>query len=125
MKITCTVSGVDRIQRDIAKFRADVNNIPQKEFENYISKVLLDAQTLAPELTGQLRRSVNARRAGRMSVTFGATATTPGGFDYAPVQHENLMFRHAPGKEALYIEKPFMKHTAELIEKFKKVRYGK
>jgi hypothetical protein len=37
--------------------------------------------------------------------------------DYAVIQHENLQYRHAPGRQAKYLEQPFRELTPQILEK--------
>ena len=36
--------------------------------------------------------------------------------EYAVIQHENLQFRHAPGRQAKYLEQPFRELTPQILE---------
>ena len=39
--------------------------------------------------------------------------------DYAVIQHENLQYRHAPGRQAKYLEQPFRELTPQILAKIR------
>jgi hypothetical protein len=40
--------------------------------------------------------------------------------EYAVLQHENMQFRHAPGRQAKYLEQPFRELTPRILEEIEK-----
>ncbi len=69
-------------------------------------KILNAAKQIVPHDTGTLQRSGSVKRdraKGEVTIEFG-----PGGAEsYASVQHEREDYRHAAGREAKYLKKPF------------------
>lgn len=68
------------------------------------TEIFAESQKIVPVDTGVLRASgvVEGPKNGEVLIGYGGAAKS-----YALVQHENLEYRHAEGKSAKYLEKPF------------------
>lgn len=74
--------------------------------------VLTDSQTLVPLDKGPLQES------GQVTITKNAVYVSYGrgrSRKYAVDQHENMMYRHLPGRQAKYLEQPFRARSQEIM----------
>jgi len=78
--------------------------------------VLNDSQQIVPLDESPLKES------GAVTVTQDAVYISYGrgeSAEYAVIQHENLNYAHAPGRQAKYLETPFRVRNGVIIQKIK------
>lgn len=74
-----------------------------------------DAQRKAPFETGELETSLRVEGSKKdLIVGIGFTKQV-NGFDVATEQHENLTYKHLPGKQAKYLHEPFFRLGPALL----------
>jgi hypothetical protein len=76
-----------------------------------------ESQKIVPVDTGALKNSAATRVAGQGLKTEVSVLYTQ---SYAIYVHENLNARHAPGKQAKFLEAPARQHRMKLLEIIKK-----
>lgn len=66
--------------------------------------------------SGMVHQPYQAGKKVAVEISYGG-----GAVDYAWVQHENLFYRHAPGRKAKYLEDPVADASARLEERVRKM----
>jgi hypothetical protein len=96
-----------RLRFEEGKILAIMESASAEALERPLEWLLSQAQDLVPLDKGPLLESgrvvIANNEAG--AVVFGDEETE----DYAVVQHENLDYQHAPGRQAKYLEEPFLR----------------
>lgn len=109
-------SGIRRLEKE---FKKKVKDIEGSSSEGLVDagKYLLDlSQPLVPVDTGRLKASGNVLQENSCTVYVTYKAINPeNGYDYAPIQHEDLDFHHNVG-QAKYLEEPFMMNIEKLVD---------
>ena len=101
-------SGIGTIQGNLQGVRERKNAGAVEGMQLATLNTLNVSNSQVPHEDGDLERdgaaSVEATRTGaRGAVAYGRRADTK---DYAVVQHEDLAFKHDPGRQAKYLEQP-------------------
>lgn len=99
-----------------------VKTIESKSYEILLeesARLKREAYQQTPKDSGDLRNSikVEARRGStsKTKVVLDASASSVHrGYDYAGIQHDNPSFKHAPGTNYKFIEKPFYDALARI-----------
>lgn len=82
-----------------------------------VAEIILDeAQKITPLDTGELETSGRIDGDYKTLTVYISFEKFVNGEDIAIIQHENLLYKHAPGKEAKYLEKPFNYYGPALLE---------
>ena len=88
------------------KLENDINDIPNKTMKG-IKKVMgiiyNESQLLVPVDTGRLKRSAEVREIKDGYELIYHAENPSNGYNYAPIQHENMYFKHKVG-QAKYLE---------------------
>ncbi|MFW6079001.1 MAG: hypothetical protein ACODAE_05230 [Gemmatimonadota bacterium] len=123
------VTGTRRVRRALGRMkRAARREAMPRALRQEMELVVGEAKEIAPIDKGPLAASGHAQpariRGGVVSVTGGfggpAGAGNLGGetnteeVGYALVQHERLDYRHAPGRQAKYLEQPFFQRAPQI-----------
>lgn len=115
---------VQQARKNLTRFLKQLETIPYEELERSARVIKAEAIAQTPYKTGKLERSVYVRVTRdkrRVGLVAGASALSPGGFNYAGIQHENTKFNHPIKGKAHFISAPFN----EEIERFKQRIRGK
>ena len=105
--ISVTIIGGDAIKSALLNYGAPGTTAVAGAIYERLQEILLLAKRLTPYDTGALESSgqvdLPVIEGGSISVKigFGNASTT-----YALEQHENLQYKHAPGRQAKYLETP-------------------
>lgn len=91
-----------RMKWDDSKAKRIVRTAGLKAINDVIEDIATDSQNEAPLLSGTMERS-QAVAENRSQMEVYISYNTP----YAIKQHEELGYRHAPGRKAKYLEDPF------------------
>lgn len=75
-------------------------------------KVHVEAKKIVPFDTGILHDTSMVYKDFDSWIVKFSALNIKGYFNYAWIQHENLEFKHAPGRTAKYLEKPFNEYTS-------------
>ena len=109
--------GLRKLER---QFQRKLKNIDYATTQGLVNagEHLLDlSQPLVPVDTGRLKASGSVVKNTPSQVFVMYEAYNPvNGYDYAPIQHEDLSFNHADGTQAKFLEQPFRENIDELID---------
>lgn len=101
------IEGLEDLNRVIVSGQKGVTDATKEALYAEASMILNESKKQVPFRTGVLSGSgmvhdpfVVGKKVG-VEISYGG-----GAVDYALVQHENLKFRHAPGRKAKYLEDP-------------------
>lgn len=113
---------VKRAKQNLRDFLKQLDTVPQEELQKSAQVIYREAVARAPYKTGRLERSIYVRvsKDRRQSgLIAGASVKSPGGYDYAGIQHENTSFNHPVKGEAHFISGPFEEETRKLVRRLK------
>lgn len=108
------VRNVNAVRKNLKRLKGEVRKAAIKAAEDNIIDLAERAVELAPRDEGTLENSVDPEVkvvGGKVQgkVTFSAK-NPKNGYDYALIQHEDLIFNHTKG-EANYLEKPLRQNA--------------
>lgn len=92
----------------LKKLEAEINQIPNKTMkgiEKSMRLIYKSSQPLVPVDTGRLKRSGKITKISNGYQLRYRAINPDNGYNYAPIQHENLHFHHRVG-QAKYLEEP-------------------
>lgn len=102
----------------LKNLEAKINQLPQrtmKGIEKAMGIIYQSSQPLVPVDTGRLKRSGKITQI-KDGYQLKYKALNPkSGYDYAPIQHENLKFKHRVG-QAKYLEQAVVKNMSKIKE---------
>ena len=113
------VGRVKQARDRLKKFLRALDKVPIEELRRTAPRIYDEAIAQTPYETGALEESVFVRvskYAGEYTLKAGASATSPRGYDYAGIQHENTAFNHPIKGKAYYISDPF-NHQVALMKR--------
>lgn len=118
------VEGVAELKRALAAHHTEIRKAAAQALYATGTKIANKSGQLVPIDTGNLRSTRNVEFDDGLdmsvSITYGDTATP-----YAIVQHERTDYRHRGGRQAKYLEEPFLEETAfwpqPLIERIRAI----
>ena len=90
----------------LRKLEAEINQIPNKTMKGIEKSIMLiykTSQPLVPVDTGRLKRSGKILKLSNGYRLRYRALNPKNGYNYAPIQHENLRFHHRVG-QAKYLE---------------------
>ena len=102
---------------NLRAFLKTLDVVPQEELKRSADVIYREAIARTPYKTGKLERSVYVRASKdkrRGGIVAGASARSPGGYNYAGIQHENESFFHPVKGEAHFISGPFNEEVERL-----------
>ena len=105
--ISVQIAGVTNLQRSLGQMRTEILPVAKEVIYAEAQNILSDSREIVPFLRGVLSSSGRVHEPVMYSdsvlveVSYGGAAAP-----YAEVQHENMEFAHAPGREALYLYTP-------------------
>lgn len=107
--------GIKNLEKEFTKKLTKINNYSEQGLLDAADYLLELSQPLVPVDTGRLKKSgkVVQENANTVYVTYEAF-NPENGYDYAPIQHEVLDFKHTIG-QAKYLEQPFLTNMDNLI----------
>lgn len=113
-------SGIAAAEKNFNKKIKEIKGYTEQGLQDAAEHLLNAAIPLVPVDTGRLQRSgiVTADGPATRYVSFEAHDPTTG-YEYAPIQHENLSFNHTVG-QAKFLEQPFVMETDAMIEIIRK-----
>lgn len=114
------MKGLKIINQELRSLLKEKRTLLLKELTPLAEQIELDAKTIVPVDTGNLRDSINVKvsRSPRYPGII-ATASAKNvrtGYDYAKIQHENPDYHHNTPGQYKYIEKPFDEAVEKLME---------
>lgn len=119
MKIgVSNTDGVKTCLRNLTRYLRKVEEIASVDLATLATQVEARAKQLAPYQTGKLENGVYARvsRSGsKPGIVAGAVAMSKG-FNYAPIQHENVNFNHPIKGEAKFVQRALEESIPQFIE---------
>lgn len=101
--------------RNVEKLLRNIENKTEKGILEASKIILQEAKKIVPKDTGALEDSGKITKI-KDGYRISFQAFSEKGYDYAPIQHENLEFKHSPGRTAKYLELP-IKRNIKKIEK--------
>jgi len=107
---------VNELRRNLRNMQNQHRNAVVKTIRWCLKDLLKKANKIVPLDKGDLRKS------GKYEVIFkGSKVRGEVSYNthYALIQHENLEFRHAPGRQAKYLEQPAKENAKFYSEKMK------
>ena len=112
--------GIKQAEKNFNKKMKDVKKFTEQGLQDAAEHLLNRAIPLVPVDTGRLQRSgiVTSDGPNTRYVSFEAHDPITG-YEYAPIQHENLYFKHEVG-QAKFLEEPFISETDTMIDIIKK-----
>lgn len=124
MKFSVQVTGIGEVKSLLMSGRKETVGALKEALYAEAQVVLAESKRQVPFRTGVLSASgmvhepyaVGAKAA--VEISYGGAAV-----DYAIEQHENLGFRHAPGRKAKYLEDPVTDASGRIASRVK-VRVG-
>lgn len=108
--MTCSAYGLDAVDRAIEQWPKDVVGAVVAAVVDEMVGVMAVSKELCPVETGALRDSgavsepVVDGTGAFVILSYGGNGSVP----YALIQHENLAYLHAAGKEAKFLERPLL-----------------
>jgi hypothetical protein len=124
-----STKSVQDARKNLTKFLKQLDTVPSEELERSAQRIKQDAIAKVPYKTGKLERSIYVRVAKdkrRPGLVAGASARSPGGYNYAGIQHENENYIHTKG-QAHFISEPFndeVKRLKRRIRRRLKIKNG-
>lgn len=113
-------SGIREAERNFKKKMKAVKGFTEQGLQDAAEHLLNKAIPLVPVDTGRLQRSGIVTADGPTTRYVSFEAHDPAtGYEYAPIQHEHLGFKHKVG-QAKYLEEPFVVETDTMIEIIRK-----
>lgn len=113
---TNTKSVQDAI-KNLTHFVKKLDTVPTAELTRSAETMKAEMVAQAPYSTGELERSIRVRVSRdkrRPGIRASASARSPGGYNYAGIQHENESFQHPVKGKAHYISDPFNSEVEKL-----------
>lgn len=114
-----STKSVQDAKKQLQKFLRKLDTVPAKILQEEAQRLKAEIIAETPYDTGKLEASVRvsvAKDKKRPGLNASASARSPGGYNYAGIQHERVDFKHPVKGKAHYISDPF-KRTTERIEK--------
>mgnify|MGYP006867956678 CR=1 FL=1 len=110
-----TFKGINKLEKQFSKKINDITNATTKGLHEAGEHLLELSQPLVPVDTGRLKASGKVVDIDNdVYVTYEAV-NPENGYEYAPIQHEDLDFKHNVG-QAKYLEEPFRNNIDELVD---------
>ncbi len=97
-------------QARLRRYLAKLESVPLGEVERTATQIKAKAIAQAPYKTGKLEDSIEVEVTGsgtRLTISATASATSPSGYDYAGIQHDDTSFNHPIKGKAKYLSDPF------------------
>ena len=108
--------GISKLEKDFNTKVKQINNSTTIGLYEAGRHLLELSQPLVPVDTGRLKASGKVTAEGTNEVYVSYEAVNPdSGYEYAPIQHEDLSFHHDIG-QAKYLEEPFASSIDELVD---------
>jgi hypothetical protein len=111
---------INSIRRNIKNMKKEVKEKTIEAFEDVVLDLAIKAVDLAPEDTGDLKKSADPEvkvKGSKITATVTFSAKNPiNGYDYALIQHE-VNFKHPNGGQWKYLEQP-LKENRDRYKKF-------
>lgn len=104
-----------QLQRFLRKLETVPTRILQEEAQTLKAEIIAEVPYETGKLESSVRVSVSKDRK-RPGLNASASARSPGGYDYAGIQHEREDFQHPIKGKAHFISAPF-KRATQRIEK--------
>lgn len=101
---------VQDAKKRLQKFLKELDTVPTEILQQEAPRLYSDIIADTPYKTGKLERSVKvsvAKDKRRPGLNASASARSPGGYNYAGIQHENEKFKHPIKGKAHFISDPF------------------
>lgn len=105
-----TSKSVQRARKNLTKFLKTIDTVPLDVLNEEAPRIYADEIAHTPYRSGKLEDSVYCRVSNDKKcpgIVTGASARSPGGYNYAGIQHENTSFTHPIKGTAYYIRDPF------------------
>lgn len=120
-----TFKGIRQLEKQLNRKTKDIDYASSEGLVNAAKYLLELSQPLVPVDTGRLKASGNVYKQNKNTVYVSYQAFNPvNDYDYAPIQHENLMFNHNIG-QAKYLEQPFRENMDEIVNRIaEKIQEG-
>ena len=108
--------GLRQLEKTFEKKIKDINKATDQGVQDAADYLLNISRPLVPVDTGRLKESGKTVKEKEMERLVTYEAHNPlNDYEYAPIQHENLDFKHAPGTQAKYLEQPFSENIDQMI----------
>lgn len=105
------IDGLDALQARFGKMLRDIPHASDAAVSDVAHDLLGRSTAIVPHDKGDLEGAAAVRPIGRAQYEVGYW-----GIVYAWVQHEDLTYRHAPGRQAKYLESPFAANIRRYIQ---------
>lgn len=116
------VKGVAAVLRMMRKEDARIARGVERGLKRGGLFVQRESQKIVPLDTGALRASARTTHTGK---GYSTVVTVSYSMHYAVIQHEELRFRHKPGRMAKYLEIPIRTKQSEILKIVKKEAWGR
>lgn len=115
-----TSKSVQNARKNLTKFLKTIDTVPLDVLNEEASRIYVDEIAHTPYRSGKLENSVYCRVSKDKrspGIVTGASARSPGGYNYAGIQHENVTFIHPVKGTAHYIRDPFNRGVKRIKHK--------
>ena len=120
MAIKGEISGIEEVLRNLQGYGIRADQAIDVALNAAINDIAGRADELVPIDEGILAGSQDIQGPSRRGKTFTATISYGGPAEaYALVQHERLDYKHRGGRQAKYLEQPFVEEVSSWPEGFK------
>jgi hypothetical protein len=115
------IQGIDKLQKSVRAHEKALGVAFRSGLQEAADFLKVESQKLVPLDKGDLEASAHTRLEGvglnsSAIVAYGAVNEVDG-YDYTIIQHENLEYNHAPGRQAKYLEEPARTKAVEIADK--------
>lgn len=109
-----SVHGVEHFKKRLFRLQKNDKKALIRGMQKSGNRLIQESKLIVPLDTGKLRDSTFERlvKHDKKQIIFEVGYRS----DYALLQHENLFFRHLPGRSAKYLEKPVRQNRRTLIK---------
>ena len=109
--------------KNLTRFVRQLDTVPTAELMKSAETMKAEMVAQAPYSSGKPERSIRvqvSKSKTRPGIRASASVRSPGGYNYAGIQHENESFQHPVKDKAHYISAPFNSEVGKLKVRLRK-----
>lgn len=117
-----TIKSIQNYKAELTKFIKTLEEKPNEILQQEATQIYREAFQETPKKSGKLEKSVYVKVAKdkrRPGFNIGASARNRN-YNYAGIQHENMLYRHPIKGKAKYLEDPFERGIRRIYRRFDK-----
>lgn len=114
------IQGIDKLAKSFKAQERALGKAFRSGLQDGATFLKVESQKLVPLDMGDLEASAHTRLEGtgiNSSAIIAYGVVDEKGYDYTIIQHENLEFKHLPGRQAKYLEAPARNKASEIADK--------